>query len=251
MSRIPIALIVAAALFVAGGVLATAQQRDPEERTVWNGVFTEEQAARGAITYAITCARCHGAELEGGNMQVKALAGEQFWRDIPRLLATATLARSRGMTVLATTRNPNKTRALEAVGVDHVIIDTGIIAPRVRAISPLGVDAALELIGTPTLPDTLRSTRVHGVVCFTGMLSNEWTVKDFYPIAYLPRGVRLTAYHGEASDLPPEVLQEFLDAVAAGRISVPVHHRYALDDIVEAHTEMEAGRASGKLVVTT
>ena len=83
------------------------------------------------------------------------------------------------------------------------------------------------------------------------MLSNEWLVKDFYPIEYLPRGVRLTAYHGEASDLPAEVLQEFLDAVAAERISVPIHRCYTLDDIVEAHTEMEAGTASGKLVVTT
>jgi NADPH2:quinone reductase len=29
-----------------------------------------------------------------------------------------------------------------------------------------------ELVGTPTLPDTLRATRVHGTVSFTGMLSN-------------------------------------------------------------------------------
>jgi hypothetical protein len=26
---------------------------------------------------------------------------------------------------------------------------------------------------SPTLPDTLATTRVHGVVCFTGMLSNQ------------------------------------------------------------------------------
>ena len=57
---------------------------------------------------------------------------------------------------------------------------------RFRSLVPDGVDKALELIGTPTLPDTLKSTRVHGVVCFTGMLSNVWTVKDFYPIEYLP-----------------------------------------------------------------
>ena len=101
-------------------------------------------------------------------------------------MATAALAKGRGMTVLSTTRNSKKTQALEAVGVDHVIIDTGTIAPDVRAILPDGVDAALELIGTPTLPDTLQATRVHGVVCFTGMLSNEWIVKDFYPIEYLP-----------------------------------------------------------------
>ena len=56
---------------------------------------------------------------------------------------------------------------------------------------------------TPTLPDTLAATRVHGVVCLNGMLSNQRTVPEFYPIDYLPRGVRLTAYSGDAADLPP------------------------------------------------
>ncbi|HUA02932.1 MAG TPA: zinc-binding alcohol dehydrogenase family protein [Solirubrobacteraceae bacterium] len=165
-------------------------------------------------------------------------------------MATTVLAKRRGMTVFATTRNPNKTDALEAVGVDHVVIDDGQVAPQVREIAPAGVDAALELIGTPTLPDTLRATRVHGVVCFTGMLSNQWTVRDFYPIDYLPRGVRLAAYGGEASDLPDDVLQQFLDDVAAGTARVPVGHVYRFDEIVEAHTAMEAGTAAGKLVVT-
>ena len=48
------------------------------------------------------------------------------------------------------------------------------------------------------------------------MLSNQWTVKDFYPIEYIPRGVRLTSYGGDAGDLPPDILQTFLDDVAAG-----------------------------------
>ena len=34
---------------------------------------------------------------------------------------------------------------------------------------------------------------------------------------WLPNGVRLTAYSGEAADLPAQVLQEFLDAVASRR----------------------------------
>ena len=123
------------------------------------------------------------------------------------------------------------------------------MAAQVREIIPGGVDAALELVGTPTLPDTLAATRVHGVVCFTGMLSNQWTVPDFYPIDYLPTGVRLTAYGGGAADLPPEVLQEFLDAVADGDADVPIGGVYELDDIVRAHADMEAGRAVGKLVV--
>jgi NADPH:quinone reductase-like Zn-dependent oxidoreductase len=164
-------------------------------------------------------------------------------------MATAVLAKRLGLTVLATTRNPAKADALRGVGVDHPVIDDGEIAPRVREILPHGVDNALELIGTPTLPDTLRATRVHGVVCFTGMLSNQWTVRDFYPIGYLPRGVRLAAYGGDAGDLPPDVLQEFLDDVAAGTAHVPVAHVYSLDEIVEAHAAMEAGSAAGKLVV--
>ncbi|WP_083420636.1 zinc-binding alcohol dehydrogenase family protein [Mycolicibacterium llatzerense] len=166
-------------------------------------------------------------------------------------MTTAILAKGRGMTVLATTRNPDKTGALEQIGVDHILIDTGEIATQVREIIDGGVDTALELIGTPTLPDTLRATRIHGVVCFTGMLSNQWIVDQFYPIDYLPRGVRLTAYGGDANDLSPEVLQDFLDAVAAGKAIVPVHRIFGLDQIAEAHAYMESGKATGKLVVTT
>jgi NADPH2:quinone reductase len=166
-------------------------------------------------------------------------------------MATAVLAKRRKITVLSTTRSPNKASALTDIGVDHVLVDDGDVARQVRAIIPEGVDIALELVGTPTLPDTLRSTRIHGVVCFTGMLSNKWTVQDFYPIEYIPRGVRLTAYGGDAKDLPPKVLQEFLDAVAARNAAVPIDHVYSFDQIVEAHTAMEAGTTSGKLVVTT
>jgi NADPH:quinone reductase len=164
-------------------------------------------------------------------------------------MATAVLARRRGLTVLSTTRDPAKAAALTSAGVDHMLIDDGRVATQVRQILPAGADAALELVGTPTLPDTLRSVRVHGVVCFTGMLSNQWTVRDFYPIDYLPRGVRLTAYGGEAADLPPMLLQGFLDDVSAGTVVVPVGHVYHFDQIVQAHADMEASRGSGKLVV--
>ena len=164
-------------------------------------------------------------------------------------MATAVLAKQRGMTVLATTRDPAKRAALTGVGADHALIDDGNVAAQVRKLFPDGVDAALELVGTPTLPDTLRSVRVHGVVCFTGILSNQWTVRDFYPIDYLPRGVRLTAYGGEAADLTAPLLQGFLDSVAAGTAVVPVGRVYALDQIAAAHADMEASRASGKLVV--
>jgi len=163
-------------------------------------------------------------------------------------LAAATLAKDRGATVLATTRQPERAAALRAQGVDHVIVDNGQIASAVRAILPAGVDAALELVGTPTLPDTLRATRVHGTVCFTGMLSNHWTVDEFYPIDYIPRGVRLTAYAGGADDLPAAVLQAYLDRLAAGSLSIGPLRTYTLDDIPRAHADLEHNRVFGKLV---
>ena len=164
-------------------------------------------------------------------------------------MATAILAKDRGLTVVSTTRQPDRLAALQAIGVDHVLLDDGEVAAQARAIVPDGVEAAIELVGTNTLPDTLRATAVHGVVCFTGMLSNQWTVADFYPIEYIPTGVRLTAYGGDAADLPIDVLQAYLDAVAAGRLTLPIDRTYTLDQITQAHADMEHGRATGKLVV--
>jgi NADPH2:quinone reductase len=193
------------------------------------------QTAYGSLTVGVDTRPGQSLLIRGGTSSVG--------------LAAAVLARRDGLTVLSTTRNPAKTGVLTGVGVDHVLIDDGDLAGQVRAIVPGGVDGAVELVGTNTLPDTLRATRVHGTVCFTGMLSDEWTIKDFYPMDYLPNGVRLTAYSGEAGDLPAAVLQEFLDDVAAGRAVVPVDRVFRLDDIREAHTLMESGNGRGKLVV--
>jgi NADPH:quinone reductase len=165
-------------------------------------------------------------------------------------LAAAALAKQLGASVLATTRRPDRLGMLKERGIDHPIVDNGDIAEVVRKLFPEGVDAALELVGTKTLPDTLCCVRVHGTVCFTGMLSNQWTIKDFYPIDYIPAGVRLTAYEGTASDLPRGALQRILDAVADGSLPITVHQVYdGLEQVRQAHTDMETNTASGKLVV--
>ena len=164
-------------------------------------------------------------------------------------LALATLGAMRGMTVYSTTRNPDSRELLEAAGATHVIIDDGDVAAKVREIAPGGVDGAVELVGVNVMRDTLRAVRTGGTVCFTGMLSDQWTISEFYPMDWLPNGVRLTAYSGEASDLTRAELQRFLDAVAAGHARVPIGRTFALDEIVQAHTLMENGTAGGKIVV--
>jgi quinoprotein glucose dehydrogenase len=48
------------------------------QKTVWDGVYTEEQAKRGAEKYAEKCAMCHGDSL-GGIESAPALTGPQFY----------------------------------------------------------------------------------------------------------------------------------------------------------------------------
>jgi NADPH:quinone reductase len=83
------------------------------------------------------------------------------------------------------------------------------------------------------------------------MLSDQWTVPNFYPIAYLPTGVRLTAYSGDAADLPATVLQRYVDRIADGTVSLGPSRTYRLDQIREAHHAMDTNTVTGKLVVLT
>ena len=74
----------AAAIAVAG---LTAAPQDPP-RTVWSGVYTEAQAARGQEEYKKTCGHCHRDNLTGGGSEAgaPALTGPVFiyrWRDLP------------------------------------------------------------------------------------------------------------------------------------------------------------------------
>jgi len=70
-------LSLAGLLFLASATasLVTAQTSTPR-RTVWDGVYTEAQAARGTTAFGPSCAGCHALAAEG-----KApLAGEPFWK---------------------------------------------------------------------------------------------------------------------------------------------------------------------------
>jgi len=97
------------------------------------------QTAYGSLTVGLDAQPGQSILIRGGTSSVG--------------MAAAVLAkRQRNMTVLSTTRSANKTGTLTDLGVDHVLIDDGNVARQVREMIPPGVDTALELVGTPSLP---------------------------------------------------------------------------------------------------
>src|SRR5437868_4918335 len=84
------------------------------------------QTAYGSLTVGLDAQPGQSILIRGGTSSVG--------------MATAVLAKQRQMTVLSTTRSVDKTAALTNIGVDHVLIDDGDLATRVRAILPAGVD---------------------------------------------------------------------------------------------------------------
>lgn len=166
-------------------------------------------------------------------------------------MAAASLARHRGLRVLATTRDARKAGALRDNGAADVVVDTGGIADEVLGRVPGGVDAVLELVGTTTLLDSLRAVRPGGIVCNTGILGNAWVMDRFEPLEDIPSTVKLTTYHSgtTSAERSTAALQEIVDGVAAGRYRVNLQRTFRLEEIVEAHRFMEESRGSGKLVV--
>lgn len=63
-------IVLAGALLIA---LASAQEAT---RSVWDGVFTQEQADRGRPLYNQHCASCHADTLMGGEMSPPLVGGE-------------------------------------------------------------------------------------------------------------------------------------------------------------------------------
>ncbi len=81
------------ALTLTGAYPVAAQETS--EPSVWDGVYSGEQAARGRKLYESTCARCHGEDLSGAN--ARPLAGESFIRDWGGLKLDGVLTRAKTM----------------------------------------------------------------------------------------------------------------------------------------------------------
>ena len=72
--RISILGLIAIALLA---IVAVATSSAQSPRSVWDGVYTVEQAKRGATFYGQECSQCHGSDMSGSD-EVPPLSGDRF-----------------------------------------------------------------------------------------------------------------------------------------------------------------------------
>ena len=68
---------VAAALGISPALADALAAAGLQQRTVWDAVYTDAQAKRGAAVYDASCASCHGADLAGADV-APPLSGFEF-----------------------------------------------------------------------------------------------------------------------------------------------------------------------------
>jgi NADPH:quinone reductase-like Zn-dependent oxidoreductase len=147
--------------------------------------------------------------------------------------AAVQLAVARGAHVIGTC-GPGNHDLIRSFGAEPVTYGDGM-AQRVGALSPDGVDRALDVAGSGILPE---------LIDLAGGPQHVITIADF--AGSQQHDVRFSK--GDAGRAL-YTLGQLGDLVESGRFSLPVGQTFPLTDIAEAHRVGEAGQVRGKLVL--
>lgn len=169
-------------------------------------------------------------------------------------LAAITYAKARGLIVVATTRNAENKELLVSKGADKVIIDDANIADKVRAIFPNGVDCAIDVVGIDTIKDTLNTIKSFGRLCVVGVLTGTPVFESFNLMSDLPNTVQINFFSSgllgsNQMPLSESPLQWIVEQIENKKMSSIVSKIYELENITEAHQQMENNKILGKAVV--
>ncbi|BCY11659.1 oxidoreductase [Actinoplanes sp. L3-i22] len=147
--------------------------------------------------------------------------------------AAVQLAVARGARVIGTAAAANQ-QLLGLLGAEPVVYGEGL-SGRVRELAPGGVDFALDVAGSGILPE---------LIGLAGGPQQVLTVADF--LGAQQYGVRFS--RGD-SGRALHALTEIGPLIASGRFQLPPVRGFPLAEVADAHRAIEAGAASGKLVL--
>jgi len=147
--------------------------------------------------------------------------------------AAVQLAAVRGARVIGTA-SPANHAYLRSLGAEPVAYGEGL-AGRVRALTPDGVDVALDVAGSGVLPELIE---------LAGGPEHVVTIADF--AGAREHGVRFSS--GDAGRAV-HALGEIGELIESGRFSLPVAQTFPLAEVAGAHRVSEQGQVRGKLVL--
>lgn len=164
------------------------------------------------------------------------------------------LAKRRGARVLATASTEDKAALARADGADDVILyrDEDLVA-RVRELTDgRGVDVVYDSVGRDTFVASLDCLRPRGLLALYGQSSGAVEPLDPQVLAqkgslFLTRP-SLAHYVAERSELDARAGDLFA-WIAAGELDVRIDRTYPLADAAAAHTYLEEGRTTGKVLL--
>jgi NADPH:quinone reductase len=158
-----------------------------------------------------------------------------------------------GINVIGTVSTYAKAEIARAHGCTHTIVYTQEdVATRVREITDgVGVPVAFDSIGKTTVPSSLDSLATRGLLVCFGTASGPIPPIDAMQLAvkgslFVTRPA-LADYIADPEERAA-LAAELFDHVGSGRIAVEVNQRYALEDAVTAHRDLESGRGVGSSV---
>jgi len=162
-------------------------------------------------------------------------------------------ARLLGLRVIGTVSTDEKAKIALAHGCDEVInYSHEDIAARARELTDgKGVAVVFDSVGKSTFMASLDSLRRRGTMVCVGTASG--TIPPFDPqllamkgSLYLTRPA-LADYIADPAD-KAALAEELFRHVASGRIKIQINQRYALDNAVQAHRDLEARKTTGSSI---
>jgi len=158
-----------------------------------------------------------------------------------------------GLRVIGTVSSEEKAELARAHGCDEIIFYRREDVPsRVRELTGgEGVTTVFDTVGKDTFEGSLKSLKRRGVLVGCGTASGPFPPIDALQMAmqgsvYFTRPA-LADYIADPVERA-ELAGELFDHVAAGRIKIEINQRYALDEAVQAHSDIEAGKTTGSSI---
>src|ERR1700758_3484567 len=162
-------------------------------------------------------------------------------------------AKMLGLTVIGTVSTDAKAEVARAHGCDHTInYSHEDVAKRVRELTDgVGVSVVFDSVGKATFMSSLDSLKRRGLMVCVGTASG--TIPPFDPQILARKGSLYLTRPGLADYIADpaekaELVDELFGHVAAGRIRVEINQRYALQDAVQAHRDLEARKTTGSSI---